>query len=412
MFGRVLKSRASWTLADQAVVSLGTFGANIIMARHLSPADYGVFAVTWGCLLLVQIANTALVSYPLTIQTAAPGADRPQLVASSLSMIALLMVPLSLLVACGLLVFEQGPLVLPVLVWFWCWQAQEALRRVLFSELRHRDAVVGDAVSYVGQVAAILWLAQSGTLTLITALAAMAATSLVAAGIQYLQIEHRWQRPRQLQAAAATNWTIGRWALASNFVTSLRVSALIWLIAVAANSSVAAEFQAALNVANFANPILFGLCNLIPAAAAHASRHGVEEAWRETRHFGLLGSLPAVAYYGLVVMWPETVLRIFYGEGSLYLEVHPAVRILGAAFLISFVTELICAFLHGINSARLAFNINLLGTTAVLLFAVPLILLAGWVGPYWALLLANVLRLAVAVGCLKQVISDGHVRTA
>lgn len=411
MFGRMFGSRASWTLADQAVVSLGTFGGNIVLARYLPPAEYGVYAVIFGGLLVLQIVNSTLVSYPLTIQAAKSDADRGHLTFSSLAMVAIFLVPLSLLITCGLSAFGKSDLLFAALAWFWCWQAQEAVRRVLFAELRHRDAIAGDAVSYLGQAACVLLLARAGALTLPTAMAAMAATSLAGAVIQYFQITHRLQWPRLMIAAIRAHWMIGRWSMASNLVTTMRVQILIWLVAVAASSAMAAEFQASFNITNLVNPVLLGLCNLIPAVAAHASNAGVGGAWRETRYYGLLGCATAGVYYLLVAMWPELVLRIFYGDGSPYLTASAAVRILAAAYLINFVTELICAFMHGINSSRTALIINLLGAATAVAAVGPLVLGLGWSGAYWALLLANVVRLAAALNFLKQVISHAAART-
>ncbi len=36
---------ATWTLADQGLVSLGSFAANMVLARSLSPSQYGTFSL-------------------------------------------------------------------------------------------------------------------------------------------------------------------------------------------------------------------------------------------------------------------------------------------------------------------------------------------------------------------------------
>ena len=42
---RLLLGRASWTLVDQGVVSIGNFALNLQLARDLAAADYGKFAL-------------------------------------------------------------------------------------------------------------------------------------------------------------------------------------------------------------------------------------------------------------------------------------------------------------------------------------------------------------------------------
>ncbi|MBN8965369.1 MAG: hypothetical protein J0H89_08315, partial [Rhizobiales bacterium] len=148
MFGRVHLFRASWTLIDQGVVSLGSFAANIMLARLLPNADYGVFAVIFALLLMLQVFNTTLIFYPFTIRIAAAAGERTDLIWSSLLLLVAALLPLAATVSAGLLIFGEGDLIPSVLIWCALWQVQESLRRVLFAEFRHRAAVVGDVATY------------------------------------------------------------------------------------------------------------------------------------------------------------------------------------------------------------------------------------------------------------------------
>jgi O-antigen/teichoic acid export membrane protein len=410
MFGRVQLLRASWTLIDQGIVSIGTFAVNIMLARLLLPVDYGTFAVIFGILLLLQVFNTTLIFYPLTIRIAVPGADRDDLIWSSLTLLAALLIPLSAVIAAGLLVFRQGDLVGPVLAWFLAWQLQETFRRVLFSEFRHRVAVLGDGVSYLGQSLAVVLLAAFHISLLPKIFWVLAATSALGAAIQFLQIAVARRRPEKLVATAKDYWSIGRWSLASSLTMAFRINALIWLIALAATRAEVAEFQATLNVVNLVNPILFGLCNLIPQTAANASNDGVTGAWRATRHYASLGFLPTAVYYAFLMISPETMLRIFYGAGSHYLHAGLAVQILGAAFILNYMSEMVCSFLHGINSPRAALNINFFGAVATVVVFIPLFMAVGWIGATIALAVANGIRLVLSFISIKRMVFDANAR--
>ena len=73
--------RTFWTLLDQGVVSLGTFLLSVLLARHLAPAEYGVFALLLGMLLLAQVINSSLIFYPMSIRSAVlPALARPRLI--------------------------------------------------------------------------------------------------------------------------------------------------------------------------------------------------------------------------------------------------------------------------------------------------------------------------------------------
>jgi O-antigen/teichoic acid export membrane protein len=408
MFGRTHFFRASWTLIDQGVVSVGSFAVNIVLARLLPAADYGTFAVIFGTLLMLQVFNTTLVFYPLTIRIAAPGSDRPELTGSSLVLLIGLLTPLSAAIAIGLPLFGEGELVVPIVAWFIAWQLQETFRRVLFSDFRHRAAVIGDGVSYLGQALGVVLLAVFGTVTLTKVFFILAATSALGGCIQFVQIYRGWRRPEKLVATAKDYWSIGRWSLASSLTTAFRVNALIWLIGIAATRVQVADFQAALNVVNVVNPIMVGLCNIIPQTAAQASAGGVAGAWRASRYYAWIGFLPTLLYYAFIMGSPETMLTVFYGSHSKYASADVAVQILGVAFILNYVSEMFCSFLHGISLPRIALNINLIGSVAVVLVFVLLFPMTGWMAAAVALAVANAMRLFLSLSTLKRLVSNAN----
>lgn len=410
MFGRVHFFRASWTLIDQGVVSVGSFTVNIVLARLLPPADYGTFAVIFGALLMLQVFNTTLIFYPMTIRIAAPGSDSRELMGASFVLLLGLLIPLSAAIAIGLLLFREGGLVVPIVSWFIAWQLQETFRRVLFSDFRHRAAVIGDGVSYLGQALGVILLATSGAMTLTGVFFILAGTSALGGAIQFVQIKRGWHWPKKLIATAKDYWSIGSWSLASSLTTAVRVNGLIWLIGVAATRVEVAQFQAALNVINVVNPIMVGLCNIIPQTAAQASDAGVAGAWRASRYYAWIGFLPTLLYYAFILTSPETMLTVFYGSHSPYTSAEAAVQVLGAAFILNYMSEMFCSFLHGISLPRVALNINLLGLIAIVLVFILLFPAAGWMAAAFALVVANAMRLFLSLITLKRLISNADVR--
>jgi O-antigen/teichoic acid export membrane protein len=410
MFGRVHFFRASSTLIDQGVVSIGSFAVNIMLARHLAPADYGTFAVIYGLLMGAQIFCATLIYYPLTIRLAAPGGDRSDVISSSMALLAMLLVALSIAIGVGLIAFRHQDLIFPALVWFWIWQLQEMFRRILFAEFRHSTAVIGDAVGYFGQALVVVALPLFDALTLVHVFWAMAATSILAAAIQLIQVNPLWRRPENLAAVLKDYWMIGGWSLGGNVVNAMRFNTMIWLTAALAGRAEVAQYQAALNVANLANPILFGMCNLIPQTAAHASGDGVAGAWKATRHYAAFGFPPIAIYYAFLIVSPAPMLWLFYGGNSLYLSVGLAVQILGGAFIFNYAAEMICSFLHGVNSARNVLTINLLGTAIAVVVFLLAFAAAGWMAAPIAIAVSSCTRLFLALASLKRLVADADVR--
>jgi hypothetical protein len=65
-----------WALADQGVVSLGTFLMSILLARHLAPAEYGIYALIFAAIFFFNGIHMSLVTYPLSVSGATVDTER------------------------------------------------------------------------------------------------------------------------------------------------------------------------------------------------------------------------------------------------------------------------------------------------------------------------------------------------
>ena len=131
-----------WSVADQAVVSLGTFLTSIALARSLSPSDYGVYGALLAGLLFLNGIHTSLVTSPLSVQGAA--VDRATLGRYSTASVLFTLV---LAAPSGLLLLAASAGLGRTSLWIWApaslalWQLQETMRRSLMCGLGHRREV-------------------------------------------------------------------------------------------------------------------------------------------------------------------------------------------------------------------------------------------------------------------------------
>jgi O-antigen/teichoic acid export membrane protein len=403
--------RASWTLVDQGVVSAGAFLVNVQIARNLPASEYGTFALLLGAFMALQLFNSSLLLYPMSIRLPVMEKDdKKALQATTVLLVLGLCIPLCAALAIGLVVLGRGDLALPAVIAFLCWQMQESLRRGLLSEFRHGTAIIGDATAYHGQVVAVAALTFSHELALPHVFEVMAVAYAVGALIQALQLRLSFNPIANLRQTATSFVSVGSWSLVNNLISTLRVQLLPWSLAAVSGPAAAAGFQAALNVVNLTNPILIGLQNVIPQTAAHAQHSGGNaEAWRASRTYVLMGLPPIVGYYGVVFLVPSLFLSLFYGAGSPYVSLTVPLQILAVAWVMGYVTDMTCSYLHGVNSARLALVINMLGAVAVAVLALPLITTLGLIGGCAALLGANFLRLLLSYHIQKRVTADEYV---
>jgi O-antigen/teichoic acid export membrane protein len=322
----------------------------------------------------------------------------------------LLCLPLALAISAALLLFGREDLVFGSACYLVAWQLQEMARRSLLADLAHRTALVGDIITYMGQGAILISLALSGETTLPRALVAMAACASLGGAVQFRQAGIL--RPGRLAIVKTVREfiSLGGWSLANGGLLALRYYLLSWTLAVLSGSAAAGQLQAAANVINMANPIILGLCNIIPQTAARAHHHGKERAWHAARPYVVIGAPPILLIYSLAFVTPAFLLWVIYGPSSPYIQLTVAVQVLAVASALSYGTDMICAYLHGVDQARTALVINGAGALVSVLVAAPTAYAFGVTGVCVALLAANLVRLLLSQVLLFRILAHDRLR--
>jgi len=401
----------SASLADQGVVSLGSFLTQVVLARTLAPREYGIFALLFGVLILLNVCHWALVTYPLSVQGAS--ADERalrRLTTRSLALTVLLAVPLCS-IAAGTTFFLKQPKLAPwVALALLLWQLQETLRRAFMAHVRHRDALWGDALSYLGQ-GVILWaLAATGRVTLPMAFATIALTSGIAGSLQGIQLGLDMVRFREVVALIPSYWRIGNWALFAHFADTATLQALPWALGTLHGLEKVASFQAAANVLGISHPVMYGISNLVVPATVRAHQNGgAREGWRVTQKYAAWGVCALLPYYAVLLIWPRGVLSMFYGQTSIYMSLGMALRVLLLAYFFAYSFGMISAFFNGMKRPSLVFYSELFGVAAALGFGIPLAWYHGVMGACWGLLLVLLARtLGGSIFLRKLLQSEGE----
>lgn len=408
-------TRAFWALLDQCVVSAGTFLIGIIIARQLPPTEYGRFVIILATGMLLQLANTWLVSYPLSVRRQSVGDEEAnRMAASSVVLAALLCAPLAIGLVVVLAVINRLDFTVAAITWFTLWQVQQAVRRCMLAALDHKKAILGDGISYLGQVAIVLAVAWFGHLTLESALYSMALASAIGGALQIAQARLDFSSLHWPHHWLKENAVLGGWSLVAGVLFTLRHYALIALITISTGTAAVASLQAALNVFLVLNPIQFGMNNIIPQVTAKAYRDGSSrKAWVAARRYMLIALPPSLLYLFGATLLSDFLLRLFYGAGSPYLVVGEVFPILAVAFAAMMCGELVFSYIIGLGQTRLAAIINLVGLVAVILVAYPLIAMFGTLkGACLTLMIGDTVRLLYALTVLRDVINGATATVA
>jgi hypothetical protein len=101
---------------------------------------------------------------------------------------------------------------------------------------------------------------------------------------------------------------------------------------------------------------------------------------------------------------PALLLAVFYGASSPYAAITAPVRLLAVAWMASYIADMICAYVVGASSPRLALLVNGAGTAAIAMLAVPMAAAYSVIGLCGAVLIANLTRVAFAKFALDRVL--------
>jgi len=214
--------RSVWAVADQAVVSLGNFAVNILLARYFARqhdvAALGAYFILIEPMLLLNSIQAAMVVYPLTVRGAVLDAPALGRLTSLSLLVTLLAWPV---LAMGLLLTSLiAGMELAVGLWaaaaLLLWQMQETVRRALMAHLRFRVTLIGDCIGYAGLAAAVVVLAGNGRLSLPAVFQAMALTMGVSTLALGWRVGLHHVPATQIIPFLRQSWGMGRWILAGN----------------------------------------------------------------------------------------------------------------------------------------------------------------------------------------------------
>lgn len=398
---------AFWTLLDQGIISLGTFLVNVELARELDAREYGTFALLFGGYFLIQLLNASLIFFPLMLRLGGGKEERSSdLVCASLILTTLSTSAFTVAVISCLIAFDRSDLAIAAAAYLLLWQLQDVLRRALLAQFRHRTAAIADAITYIGGAGAIFVLAHYSTLSASDALFVMAAACTLAIAIQVLQRPPTFPRTIDKRELLHDFWRQGKWALVNGVVLIATVQAFPWALAMADGPAAAADFQAVLNVANLANPIAFGLYNIIlPAVAQAYSTGSMRSAWRVARTYIAIGAALLSLFVVPVLIMPQTVLALLYGDNSSYTHLGQAVAVMMVAAAINAIAELMNTFIHGVGSAKFAALMNGAGLVVVVLL-MPVVGVDGVLGCALLLGAARFVRLIAAACIVGRMLSS------
>ncbi len=324
-------SATSWAgkgvlaLADQGLIAASNFLVALLLARQLVPAQYGAYALAFEVFLLLALFYSSFILEPMSVFGASVYKNCVQEYLGTILRVHLWVTLGTMLVvgsaawlihefagADTLAVAIGGVAVAgPCVLLFW------VARRAFYINLAPGSAVSGAAVYCVVLLTGLLICYRLHLLSPVVAFLLMAAGGLITAPALIARLKPVLKSAPgspTTREVAHRHWTYGRWALASSGASWATGAIFYFSLTGFYGLAATGEMKA---LANLASPIGQGFAALSLLSLPYASRihHGQGRIGvsKLTQRLTLLYMGGTAAYFALLIVLREPVLRLLYG---------------------------------------------------------------------------------------------------
>ncbi len=319
---RVAAGRAPAALFDQALVSGANFATNILLARTLGKADYGVFALAWLAVLFANSLQYAFVVTPMvSIGPKQDVAVRPEYYGAVLVQelgFALLAAIVVLAGVQGAIRFfpawRAGGLAWPLAGATFAYLLQDFLRRYFFATEQSAMALASDAVSYLIQLPILFLMVRRPHVPTSAILWVIAGTSFAGFLACAPKYAGKWGGVCAVKDVFSRHWIMSRWLAPSAFMQWGAGNLFLMAAPVYYGAAAAAALRAAQNIVAVAHIWFLGLDNVVPAEAARQMhRGGAAALLRYIKTVLLRWGGVTLLFVGTVALFPRFWLHLAYG---------------------------------------------------------------------------------------------------
>ena len=385
-------------LADQAVVSAASFLTTIIIGRCTDASQLGIYAIGISVLASAFTIQGQLILLPYAIQRHRPLGTPVEHAGSSLALSGLLSALITIVLtmtALGLYADGAGPELMAI-TWALAGVMPFALlrdffRRFAFTHFQMAYALTLDVAVAAIQICTLEWLGWTGRMSAVTACGALGvASGLALVGCLYLSRADFAIRIGQVRATMKQSWSLGKWLVVNQIMVQVQAYITYWLSLMIAGAAVTGAYTACMTVVAFANPLIYGLNNILTPKSVLAWKDGGGAGLRRQaiRDVLLLGAAIG-PFCVLVLLAGEDVMRFLF-HGREYEGYGHTVTILAFATLASALGSPAANALASMERARATLCISAIGAVLTVLLVWCLMTEWGLLGAAYGLLSGNV----------------------
>jgi O-antigen/teichoic acid export membrane protein len=322
--GRALGSKAVFSIADQATLSLTNFATSVLIGRACGKAELGSYALALSVVLLARGIQEQLVAAPYMIYCHRRKGEELLAYTGSTLVHHLLLAVVAMLAVAGfgawLAVDGQRAEML------WVVSAllgamplvllRDYIRGLCLARLELPALLGLDAAVACIQIGGLLLLVWQQALSVAAVYAVMGMACALASLGWFLGAKARFRiRRAEVLSDWWSNWSFARWALVSHLVGCCTPVIIPWLVTWCCGRSATGMFAASMTLVGFAGVLVAGLTNLaVPRASRAFARGGAAELKRATLEMAVTVSVPSAAFFVIALVAGDWAAVLIYGS--------------------------------------------------------------------------------------------------
>ncbi len=399
-------------LLDYGLFSGSNFLLGILLARWLSPEQYGAYALAFSIFILVTFLYQAMLLEPLSVFS---GTTYRSNLRGYLKSNVWLHWGISAVI-CLLLGGTA------VAAKFWWHSPASAMafagmtaatpfilihalgRRSFYLKLSPGPAAFGSFFYLALTVGGVFLVNKLGWLSAFSAFLVMGFAAMVGGFIMVFQLNAKLEpatATMHLRETWAKHWEYGKWALGTCIVGWIPTYVYIPLVSKFSGLAVAGELRALMNLGG---PVLQTYAALsmlfLPYAARMQGEEGGKGTIALTRKLAALFVTGAIAYWAVLIPFRRPIFNLLYA--GKYMDSAALLPLFAAETVIWSAALGPAIMLRAMEYPRSLFFANGAASVVAIVFGIPATRYFGLSGVIWSMVVANVLYVAVAFLMLER----------
>jgi O-antigen/teichoic acid export membrane protein len=408
-------TKGGLAILEYGLIAGSNFILSFLLARWMSPEQYGAYGLGFSIFLLLSFLYQALLLEPMSVYGGSNYRENLRgYMRTSLKMHNAISLAIFLVFAgAAFVTFELGKspalagalagltIAAPCIFLFWLG------RRGFYLKISPGPAALGAVLYFVLVMGGVFAINRLHVLSSFSAFLVMGLAAL-ACGVVLMIALRRSLEPSQsvpeLRETWRKHWVYGRWALGSSIVGWIPTYLYFSVVSVFAGIAHAGELRALMNLAG---PVLQTYAALsmlfLPYAARVQGKDG--NAASLTWPLTLLFTVGAIAYWAAVLPFRIQIFHLLYaGKYDNVVNYLPFFAIETVIWSASVGASIV---LRAMESPRSMFIANCAASVITFVIGIPATKLFGLWGVVWSIILANSVALAITLVLVRRKAAEG-----